>query len=153
MAHHPRWVRRVFSPEDLEAIPQAIRQAEAVTSAEIRVHLEPRVPRANAGHTLARAHQVFDHLGMHRTARRNGVLIYLALADRRLTIVGDQGIHDRVGDGYWATLRDHMVERLRQGRSRDAVLGAIAETGQALREHFPRQPGDTDELSDQVSLG
>lgn len=153
MARHPRWVRPVFSDEDLEAMRAAIVQAEAETSAEIRLHLEHRVPRAVAGDALARTRQVFAHLGMHRTARRSGVLIYLALADRRLAIVGDEGIHDRVGDGYWATIRDHMVERLRQGRPREAVLGAIAEAGQALREHFPRESGDTDELSDEVSLG
>ena len=152
MVRHPRWVRHVFSHEDLEAIQAAIVRAEAGTSAEIRVHLEPRVPR-RAGDALARARHVFARLGMHRTAGRNGVLIYLALADRCLAIVGDQGLHDRVGDSYWASVRDHMIERLRQGHIREAVLEAIAQTGQTLREHFPREPGDADELSDEVSLG
>jgi uncharacterized membrane protein len=152
MGRHPRWVVRVFSPDDLQAMQEAIARAEAETSAEIRVHLEHRIPRADAGDALARARQVFGRLGMHRTARRNGVLIYLALADRRLAIVGDQGIHDRVGDGYWATVRDHMIERLRQGRLREAVLQAVAEAGQTLREHFPREPGDADELSDEISV-
>ncbi|HET7875067.1 MAG TPA: TPM domain-containing protein, partial [Methylomirabilota bacterium] len=78
MARHPRWVRRVFSDDDLEAMRAAIARTEAQTSAEIRLHLEPRVPRANNGDALIRARQVFAHLGMHRTARRNGVLIYLA---------------------------------------------------------------------------
>jgi uncharacterized membrane protein len=153
MARHPRWVRRVFSDEDLEAMQAAIARTEAQTSAEIRLHLEPRVPRANSGDALIRARQVFAHLGMHRTARRNGVLIYLALADRRLAVVGDDGIHARVGADYWAALRDHMIARLRQGNPREAVLAAIAEAGQALRQHFPREPGDKDELSDEVSLG
>jgi uncharacterized membrane protein len=152
MVRHPRWVRRVFSPEDLETLRQAIVRAEARTSAEIRVHLELRLPRAAAGDALTHARHVFARLGMHRTTRRNGVLIYLALVDRRLAIVGDQGIHDRVGDDYWARIRDHMIERLRRGHPRDAVLEAIAETGQALHECFPSEPGDTDELSDEVSL-
>jgi uncharacterized membrane protein len=153
MARHPRWVRRVFGDEDLEAMRDAIARAEAETSAEIRVHLEPRVPRAAAGDALARARDVFAGLGMHRTARRNGVLIYLALDDHRLAIVGGPAIHTRVGDGYWAGVLDLMVERLRQGYRREAVLDAVAEVGRVLREHFPRQPGDTDELSDEISLG
>lgn len=117
------------------------------------MHLEPQVPGAAAGDALIRARQVFAQLGMHRTARRSGVLIYLALAERRLAIVGDDGIHARVGDGYWAALCEHMVARLTQGHLREGVVEAIAEAGQALRAHFPREPGDTDELSDQVSLG
>jgi uncharacterized membrane protein len=152
MARHPRWVRRVFSDEDLTAIRAAIARAEAETSAEIRLHLEHRVPPAVGGDALVRARQVFASLEMHRTAQRNGVLIYLALADRRLAIVGDEGIHARVGDDYWAALRDHMVTRLRQGQVREAMLEAIAEAGQALRRYFPREPGDIDELSDEVSL-
>jgi len=153
MARHPRWVRRVFSEDDLEAVRAAIAQAEAQTSAEIRLHLEHRVPSAVGGDALVRAREVFASLGMHRTRQRNGVLIYLALADRRLAIVGDDGIHTRVGDDYWAALRDHMVTRLRQGQAQQGVLEVIAEAGQALRRYFPREPGDTDELSDEVSLG
>ena len=141
MARHPRWVRRVFSDEDLEAIQAAIARTEAETSAEIRLHLEPQVPGPTDGDALIRARQVFAHLGMHRTARRNGVLIYLALADRRLAVVGDDAIHARVGADYWAALRDHMVARLRQGHLREAVVEAIAEAGQALRAALPPGAG------------
>jgi uncharacterized membrane protein len=88
---------------------------------------------------------------MHRTRDRNGVLIYLAVADHHLAIVGDEGIHARVGDGYWNGLRDLMVERLREGRARDALGEAVAEVGRTLRAQFPRRRDDTNELSDQVS--
>jgi uncharacterized membrane protein len=152
MARHPRWVRRVFSDGDLEALHTAIARTEAQTSAELRVHLEHRLPGALQGDALIRARQVFAHLGMHRTAGRNGVLIYLALADRRLAIVGDDAIHERVGDGYWAAVRDHLVDGLRQRHVLRSLLDAIAEVGQALREHFPREPGGRNELSDDVSL-
>jgi uncharacterized membrane protein len=57
-----------------------------------------------------------------------------------------------VGDGYWARVRDLMVEKLKAGASRDANLAAIHDVGRVLREHFPRRPGDSSELSDQVSV-
>jgi uncharacterized membrane protein len=152
---HPTWTRALFSEADLEAIGAAVAAAERETSGEIRVHLERRLPRsrsAEAPDALARATEVFTRLGMHATAERNGVLVYLAVEDRKLAIAGDAGVHARVGEEYWQRVRDGMVEHLRGGRPRDAVLHAVAEVGDILRRFFPRRPDDRDELSNQVSL-
>jgi len=150
MAKHPRWTRSLLSDADLEAIGAAVAAAEHETSGEIRVHLERRLPRA--GGALMRATEIFTRLGMHATSERNGVLIYLAIEDRKLAIAGDAGVHARVGDEYWQRVRDAMVERLRRGEPRDAVLHAVTEVGQVLRRFFPRRPDDRNELNDQVSL-
>jgi len=152
---HPRWALRLFSEADFAAIAGAVARAEAVTSAEIRVHLERRVHRlpGQRADALRRAREVFAHLGMHLTAERHGVLIYLALEDRKLAIVGDEGIHRRVGGAYWDTVRDLMVAPLREGRALDAVLSGVAEVSRVLARHFPRRPDDRNELSDRVSLG
>lgn len=155
MGAHPRWVRALFSEGDLDAIARTVAEAETATSAEIRVHLERRVHAARgAGRpdALGRAREVFARLGMHRTALRHGVLIYLAVADRQVAIVGDEGIHAYVGDEYWAGIRDRMVERLRGGEPLAAVIDAVRDMGRSLAHHFPRQPGDTNELSDSVSV-
>jgi uncharacterized membrane protein len=90
---------------------------------------------------------------MHQTKLRHGVLIYVALEDRRVAVVGDEGIHSRVGDPYWAGVRDLMVARLRQGAAGAALIEAIRDVGRSLAQHFPRRPDDTNELSDTVSLG
>jgi uncharacterized membrane protein len=151
---HPRWAERLFRAEDFTAMADAVRQAEAATSAEIRVHLERRVHRwpGQRPDALRRAVTVFAHLGMHLTAQRHGVLIYLAVEDRKLAIVGDEGIHRQVGDTYWETVRDLMIAHLREGRALDAVLAGVAEVGRVLARHFPRRPDDQNELSDQVSV-
>jgi uncharacterized membrane protein len=75
------------------------------------------------------------------------------MEDRTLSIVGDDGIHSRVGDAYWHGVRDRMVERLRAGAARDAIVDAVAEVGAVLAREFPRRPDDVDELPDDVSLG
>ena len=151
---HPRWAERLFKAEDFTAIADAVRAAEAATSAEIRVHLERRVHRLplQRPDALRRARRVFAHLGMHLTAERHGVLIYLAVEDRKLAIVGDEGIHRQVGDAYWETVRDSMIATLREGRALEAVLSGIADVGRVLARHFPRRPDDRNELSDQVSI-
>jgi uncharacterized membrane protein len=153
-SRHPQWAQRLFSAQDFAAIAEAVGRAEATTSAEIRVHLERRVHRfpGQRADALRRARKVFAHLGMHLTAQRHGVLIYLALEDRKLAVVGDEGIHQRVGDGYWEDVRDLMIERLRQGRALEAVVGGVAEVGRVLAQHFPRRRDDENELSDQVSV-
>jgi uncharacterized membrane protein len=156
MSRHPRWARRLFTRADLDAIVAAVNAAEERTAAEIRVHLEPRVaqrPREATADALPRAREVFVTLKMHETALRGGVLIYLAVEDRKLAIVGDEAIHARVDPGYWETIRDHMVERLRDGAARDAVVQAVQDVGAVLAREFPRRPDDVDELPDDVSFG
>jgi len=151
MAKHPAWARRLLSHADLDAIAAAIASAEAATSGQIKVHLERRV-HGGTGDALARAKEVFAHLGLHRTEGRDAVLIYLALEDRKLAIIGDIGIHERVGDAYWETIRDHLVHHLRTGAPRAAIVGADEELGRVLREHFPRSHGDRKDLCNEVSL-
>ena len=156
MAKHPSWTRQFLSEADFDAVTRAIKTAESRTSAEIRVHLERRVPRrlllGRAPDVMTRARQVFRRLGMHKTAERHGVLIYLALEDRRFAVVGDDGIHGRVGDPHWHRVRDLMVDKLRANAPREAIERGVEELGRALAEHYPRRPDDTNELSDEVSV-
>ena len=149
MARHPGWVRRFMSEADLEAVRLAITEAEAATSAEIRVHVDHRCP----GDPIRRAAAVFERLGMHRTAGRHGVLIYVAISHRKLAVIGDEGIHVRVGETYWQGLVTDVLAHFRDQRPRDGLLHAVAELGAALHQHFPRDPDDRNELSDEVSIG
>jgi uncharacterized membrane protein len=148
MPRHPRWVRGFLAEADLDAVTRAIGAAELRTSAEIRVHLDHRCP----GEPMARAVAVFEHLGMHRTAARHGVLIYVSVGDHKLAVLGDQGVHERVGQVYWERLVDAVLAHFREERPRDGLLHAVAEVGAVLARHFPRRPGDVNELSDQVSI-
>jgi uncharacterized membrane protein len=147
---HPAWVQQTFTADDLDAIAAAVARAETATTAEVRVHLERDIPRGREA--LGRAQEVFRRLGMHKTRERNAVLVYLALEARKLAIVGDAGIHARVGDAYWTRLRDGMVRHLRAAEPRAAVVDAVDELGRVLATYFPRTAGDNpDELSNRVS--
>jgi uncharacterized membrane protein len=144
----PRWVRGFLSPTDLHVVVRAVAEAESRTSGEIRVHLDPRC----RGEPMARAVEVFERLGMTRTTHRNGVLIYLAVEDRKLAVIGDAGVHQRVDDAYWDRLRAALVAHLREGRPRDGLVAGVRDVGEVLARHFPRAPDDPNELSDEVSL-
>ncbi len=148
MATHPRWVRQFLSEADLDAVAEAVAAAERTTSAEIRVHLDHRCP----GEALPLAVAVFERLGMHATEERSGVLIYVAVGDRKLAVIGDRGIHERVGDGYWQQVVEELLGHLRASRPRDGLVQAVRDVGVALRSHFPRRGDDRNELADDVSI-
>ena len=148
MARHPRWVRAFLSDADLEAVGTAIASAEAATSAEVRVHLDASCP----GDAMTRAVEVFERLGMQRTAERHAVLIYVSIEDHKLAVIGDRGIDERVGQAYWERLVETALGHFRQARAREGLVHAVGEVGSALRRHFPRRPDDVNELPDQVSI-
>jgi uncharacterized membrane protein len=149
MARHPDWVTQFLSEDDLESLAAAVRQAEATTSAEVRVHLDHTCDED----ALPRAIKIFERLGMHRTAHRNGVLVYISVQDHKLAVIGDKGIHERVGEVYWRDLVEAVRGHMRQERSREGLIHAITELGSTLARHFPRRPDDRNELPDDVSLG
>lgn len=140
-----------YAPFDKEAcskIEASIAQAEEKTSGEIRVHVVERC-RENV---LESAAMAFDSLGMAKTKLRNGVLLFFATQDRKFAIIGDQGINDIVGQGFWDDAVE-MVERgFGSGKPIEAVCDAIRLCGEKLSAHFPPQENDEDDLPNQVSF-
>ena len=119
------------------------------TSGEIRVHVEPHCQH----HALMRAEEVFHTLEMHKKAKRNGVLIYLAYKDKRFAIIGDKGIHDVVPDNFWDSTKDAMAEHFKKGDFQSGVIHGIREAAKHLKTYFPHEAGDTNELSNEISEG
>jgi uncharacterized membrane protein len=138
-----------FSKNEKEEITQAIMNAELDTSGEIRVHIE----NTFTGDVMDRAAFVFKQLGMNKTEMRNGILIYLAVKNRRFAIIGDSGIHKVVPDNYWDDIKARMLNHFRENRFVDGLIEAITLTGDHLKMHFPRQRDDVNELSDEISFG
>ena len=128
---------------------QAIREAEKDTSGEIRIHLDTHSDMPH----LARAKAVFTRLNMHQTQARNGVLFYVAIADRAFAILGDKGIDEVVPDDFWESIRDSMRERFKQGKFTEALVNGIREAGKALKQYFPHRDDDVNELPDEISSG
>ncbi|MEI7724078.1 MAG: TPM domain-containing protein [Bacteroidota bacterium] len=138
-----------FSKQEQEDIKQAIMNAELDTSGEIRVHIENNV----SGDVMDRAAFIFQQLGMNKTALRNGVLIYLAVKNRRFAILGDSGIHKVVPENYWNDIKANMLNHFRENRFTDGLVEAITSTGLHLKKHFPHQQNDVNELPDDISFG
>lgn len=138
-----------FTKEDEQRIIAAIEEAERQTSGEIRVHLE----RNYEGSITAAASRTFHKLKMDRTELRNGVLIFIVPPKHEFAIYGDQGINQKVPQNFWEAVRDIMQENFRHGKFAEGVCQGIQLAGEKLREHFPWEKGDKNELSDEISYG
>lgn len=137
-----------FTAEQQENIRQAILNAELDTSGEIRVHIE----NTCQGEVLHRAQAVFTKLGMEKTESRNGVLIYLAVKNRKFAIIGDSGIHEKVTEAFWDSVKHKMLNHFRESRFTEGLTEAITDTGRQLKKYFPHQPDDKNELPDEISF-
>lgn len=140
--------RRFFSASEQQQLVDAISQAELNTSGEIRLHLE----NFCFGNELERAKKVFVKLQLHRTRERNGVLIYMATLSRKIAIIGDEGIHSKLGTEFWNRLVEQLIGQLKKDRKADALAECIVECGKQLGKFFPLQSDDTNELSNDISF-
>ena len=93
----------------------------------------------------------FDH-GVHRTSDRAGVLVYLSLAEHRVTVLGDAGIHAVVGEQGWKDHASTIVEAMRGGRP-EALANVVGALGAVLAQHFPPTGENKNELPDAVRTG
>lgn len=140
--------RNFFTKEQQNKIVEAIREAELNTSGEIRVHLD-NLCRKNV---LDRAVEVFGNLKMDQTAQRNGVLFYMSVKDRKFAIIGDEGINKVVESDFWEDIKNHILERFAKGDFVAGLSEGISRSGAKLKKHFPLQPDDVNELSDEISF-
>jgi uncharacterized membrane protein len=138
-----------FTRQEKEQIKAAVKEAELNTSGEIRVHIDNRCKED----VMDRAAWWFAKLNMHETAQRNGVLFYLAIKDQKFAILGDAGINAVTPDDFWDRIKEQMLAHFSEGAFARGLQEGILMAGQALKEHFPFQDGDVNELSDEISFG
>jgi putative membrane protein len=97
-----------------------------------------------------RAERAFFERGLYRTKKNTGVLFFLSLLERKVWVLADKGIHEKMDQGTLNRFANEVSRGVREGRACDALSQAIQEIGILLARHFPITPGDTDELPDDV---
>ena len=138
-----------FSNEEEQQVINAIKIAEKNTSGEIRVHIE----KSTEKDALERATEVFYQLKMNETKLQNGVLFYVATESHHFAVLGDKGINELVPDNFWDTEKELVLSHFSKGEFAKGLELGILEAGKKLKEFFPYQTDDTNELSDEISKG
>jgi uncharacterized membrane protein len=150
LEHHWR-VRRIFTPEALDNIEQAIKAGEATHSGQVRFVVEGALDGAPLFHDQSareRALDIFAHLRIWDTAHNNGVLIYLLLADRKVEIVADRGIDAKVGREGWQKICAGMEADFKAGNFEAGIIKGTAAVSRQLAVYFPKQGAGPNELPD-----
>lgn len=147
--HRARTLDRLLHPREQKAIVEAVRIAELNTTSELKVHVESH---CRAADPYSRAVQLLTELGLHLTEARNGVLIYVALHDRRFAIVGDSGIGEGAHFELWKESNRRMSIAFRRGAFGEGIIEALRELGGRLAKRFPALPGaGRDEVENEIS--
>ena len=140
--------RNFFDQKEQEFLIEAIAKAEKHTSGEIRLHLE----NFCLGNEVKAAQKIFRKLGMQKTAERNGVLIYIATLSRKVAIIGDEGIHQKLGSEYWQRLVETLIRQFKANKKAEALADCIIDCGVQLGKFFPLKDDDKNELSNTISF-
>ena len=139
---------KVFNEEDQQRIADAVEAAERFTSGEIRICVEKTCKEA----VLDRASDYFKKLDMHKTAKRNGVLIYLAVIDHKFAIIGDAGINKVVPHDFWDETKEAMLVHFKAGDMVEGIITGVKMAGKHLQTFFPYLDDDINELPDSITF-
>ena len=147
-----RWrERRIFTPNVLDHIEQAIKAGEATHSGQVRFAVEGALDGAPLFHdqpARERALDVFSHLRIWDTHHNNGVLVYLLLADRDVEIVADRGIDAKVGAAGWQKICTDMEADFRAGNFGSGSVRGVEAVSRQLARFYPAHGKGPNELPD-----
>jgi uncharacterized membrane protein len=139
-----------FTKEEAAVIVNAIREAEKLTSGEIRLYLQTKCKYIDP---MDRAKEVFQELNMHKTLLHNGVLIYVATQDKQLCVFADSGIHEKVNANVWESAVQLIRENFAKEQYVDGLVSAVNYIGTLLQQYFPYNSQDKNELPDNIVFG
>jgi uncharacterized membrane protein len=138
----------MLTASEKEEIQESIRLAELKTSGEIRVHIDKKCD----SDPFEKAVSVFNKLKMYETHERNGVLIYISFSDRKLAIIGDEGINNVVPTDFWESTKNELIFRFKRNEFAQGIIDAVTEAGKQLKQYFPVKLDDKNELSNEITM-
>ena len=94
--------------------------------------------------------RLFTERRVYETRDRTGVLLLISELEHQVVILGDRGIHERLGTEGWQRHVDQVIRRIREGRAADGIVEVIEALGPELGSALPIKPDDEDELPNRV---
>lgn len=95
----------------------------------------------------------FFREGLYRTRDETGILLFISVFERRVWVLADRGINEKVKEGQWDDIVKNIIEGIKNRDQADAIRRAVEEVGRILKEHFPVKQDDRDELKNLIIEG
>ena len=137
-----------LTDQEMASLVEAIQTAEDHSTGEIRIHIDSNTEGNNA----EIAFEVFKRLCKDKTAEKNGVLFHINFEQQYLTIIGDEGIHEKVEEHFWNRLHDQITSEFSKKNYHDSLKNAVLETGFELKKHFPITGENPNELPNEITF-
>lgn len=148
-------LERMWGPGASSSLETAVRDAESHTSAELAIFIREYSflrtwfgLQADHAQVRAKAEQLFVRHGLDKTAERNAVMVYVSLRERALVVLGDEGIHQRMGTPAWESLVAEALQEAKAHGLLQSFCVLVRHLGEQLGQHFPRRTDDRNELPD-----
>jgi putative membrane protein len=122
VVRHTVWLKRLFVPH--KEIEEEVREAAFVS---------------------------FFREGLYETGEGTAVLLFISLLERKVWVLADRGINEKVDQREWDEIVREIVTGIRQKRQAEAICHAVRRAGELLKTHFPAKAGDTDELKNLIT--
>ena len=141
-------MKKYLSEKEIVDLVEVIKIAENQSTGEIRLHIDSSAEKEN----VEVAFEVFQRLEMYKTKDRNAVLFHVNFNQRYLTIIGDEGIHQKVCQSFWDKIHSEVITQFVQGKYFFGLKEAIFKTGKELKKYFPVKEENPNELPDEITF-
>jgi uncharacterized membrane protein len=132
--------RQHFNAENRQLLSNQIAEAERGHRGEIRLVIESQMPLTMVINKISprqRAITWFADLRVWDTEENSGILLYLLLSERRIEIIADRGIANRVEQTQWDQICQQLQNQLGAEQVFDGLTHALQQFGNLLRLHYP----------------
>jgi putative membrane protein len=109
-------------------------------------------PREMRQEVERRALEAFQRYRVRTTVGGTGVLIYVSLYEHMVRVVGDDAVTEKISQADWEAICALVVDGMKTDRAADGLAQAVRKSGELLARHFPIQPGDRNELANELIL-
>jgi putative membrane protein len=95
----------------------------------------------------------FYRRNINNTVDHTGILIYISLFERKVRVVADRGINEKIAQDVWQEIVNTIVSGIHAKAQARAIADAVDRCGDILSTHFPVKAGDCNELRNEVIIG
>jgi len=97
-----------------------------------------------------RAIEVYFENKVSMTRDRTGIMIFVSLLERKVEVLADCGINNKVEKNYWDELVSSLLLKIASGKLVDGMVSSIESCGKSLEESFPIKSDDTNEIANDL---
>lgn len=132
----------------MASLVEAIQTAENHSRGEIKVHIDS----TTEGNNAEIAFEVFKRLCENKTVAKTAVLFHVNFEQQYLTIIGDEGIHQKVHQSFWDKMHDEITSAFSNKKYFEGLKSGILQTGLELKKHFPVVGENPNELPNEITF-